>query len=55
MRFSSMCHSHKHKDGYDENGEHQLQREKAEDLANKTPPDNDVLEIAYIFIGILLR
>lgn len=55
MRFSSVCHSHEHKDGYDEDGEHQLQREEAEDLADKAPSDNDILEVAYEIIGILLR
>lgn len=50
-----LYYLHEHKDGYDEDGEHQLQREEAEDLADKAPPDDDVLEVAYKFIVLLLR
>jgi len=47
-------YSHEHKDGYDSDGEQQLQREEAEDLADEASANQNLLEIAYVLIGILL-
>lgn len=48
-------HSPEQKDGYNEDGEYQLHCEEAENLADKASPDNDVLEVAYKFVGLFLR
>lgn len=48
-------YSHKHEDRYNEDGKCQLQCKEAKDLADETPSDRGLLEVANILVGVILR
>lgn len=51
-KFNEL-YSHEHKDGYNSDGEHQLQREKAENLADKAPADQNFLKVTHVLVAVL--